>query len=139
MGRILGVDHGEKRTGVAVSDPLGITARALCEVVCDSAGGMVERVAALAREHEAARIVVGHPLNMDGSPGERARAVERFAEALARVLDPVPVELFDERLTTWEAAELLRAKGRGRPGPDRKEALNLMAARVILQHYLDAR
>ncbi|MBN2489450.1 MAG: Holliday junction resolvase RuvX [Planctomycetes bacterium] len=140
MGRILAVDHGERRAGIALSDPLGIAARPLREVVSDSPGEMVSRIAELARTHEATRVVVGHPRNMDGSRGARALAVERFAAALARALDPIPVELVDERLTTQEAAARLRDRRPGRRGrADAKEALNLMAARIILQDYLDAR
>jgi len=138
MGRILGVDHGERRTGVAVSDPLGVTARPLSEVVADSQDEMVARVADLVRDHEIERVVVGHPVNMDGTRGDRARSVEAFAEALGRAIEPVPVDLQDERLTTWEAARLVEDT-RPRRIKDRKQAVNLKAAQLILQNYLRGR
>ena len=136
MPRILGVDHGDRRTGLALSDPLGIIARPLLEVKADTPEDMVARIAAAAREHQAGCVVVGFPRNMDGSEGARAQAVKAFAAALRREVDPVPVELIDERLTTWEATRLLAKKKKSRRG-DRKTALNLLAAQLILQSYLD--
>ena len=102
MPRILGLDHGERRTGVAVSDPLGVTAQPVEEIVVSSAEELIDRVSALVQEYDAARVVVGHPRNMDGSVGARARSVEAFASRLATAIQPVPVELVDERLSTWE-------------------------------------
>lgn len=136
-GRILGVDHGERRTGLAVSDPLGIAARPLREVRAADAAAMVEAVARVAREEGVERVVVGYPRNMDGTEGPRARAVARFVHALAVALAPVPVETVDERLSTQEARTRLRR--RGRRGRLTKTEINLQAARILLQSYLDAR
>jgi putative Holliday junction resolvase len=138
MGRVLGVDHGERRSGVAVSDPLGVTVRPVGEIVADTPEAMVSKVVELVREHEVECVVVGHPVNMDGSRGDRARSVEAFAEALGRAIDPIPVELQDERLTTWEAARLVDGKRR-RKTRDLKQAVNLKAAELILQNYLQGR
>jgi putative pre-16S rRNA nuclease len=135
MPRILGLDHGERRTGVAVSDPLGVTAQPVEEIVVSSAEELIDRVSALVHEYDVARVVVGHPRNMDGSVGARARSVEAFASRLATAIQPVPVELVDERLSTWEASQRLRSR-KTKPH-EKKTALNLMAARVILQSYLD--
>lgn len=97
--KVMALDFGAARTGVAVSDPTGTIARPLC-VVERAAGerGLAE-LARLARDEGAGRIVVGLPLTLRGVRGEQARATERFVEALRRVVD-VPVELFDERFTT---------------------------------------
>jgi len=138
MGRILGVDHGERRSGVAVSDPLGVTVRPVSEVVANTPEAMVSKIAEIVRDHEVERVVVGHPVNMDGSRGDRARSVEAFAEALGRAIEPIPVELQDERLTTWEAARLVEGTRR-RKSRDLKQAVNLKAAQLILQNYLQGR
>jgi len=97
--KVLALDYGSARTGVAVSDPTGTLARPL-GVVEDAAGesGLAE-VARLAREEDVERVVVGLPLTLRGTRGEQAAESERFAEVLRGVLD-VPVELFDERFTT---------------------------------------
>jgi putative Holliday junction resolvase len=97
--RVLALDYGRARTGVAVSDPTGTIARPL-EVV-EQAGSEqgLARLAELIREHEAERVVVGMPLTLGGERGEQARETETFVEALAGVTD-VPVVPFDERFTT---------------------------------------
>ena len=97
--KVMALDYGSARTGVAVSDPTGTVARPLCVVEgAGSEAGLAE-VARLVREEEAERVVVGLPLTMRGAHGEQAAETERFAEALRGVLD-VPVELYDERFTT---------------------------------------
>jgi putative Holliday junction resolvase len=96
--KILALDYGRARTGVAVSDPTGTIARPLC-VVEAAAGAGLQRLAALIDEHEVERVVVGLPLTLRGERGEQAQETERFAEALTGVTD-VPVVTFDERFTT---------------------------------------
>jgi putative holliday junction resolvase len=97
--KVLALDYGSARTGVAVSDPTGTLARPLGIVErAGSASGLAE-LARLARDEEAERVVVGLPLTLRGSRGEQATETEQFADALRAVLD-VPVELFDERFTT---------------------------------------
>jgi len=93
--KVLALDFGSARTGVAVSDPTGVIARPLGVV----ARANLDEIAALARDHEVEEIVVGHPLTLRGERGEQARAAERFAKALRAAVD-VPVVLFDERFTT---------------------------------------
>jgi putative Holliday junction resolvase len=93
--KVLALDFGSARTGVAVSDPTGLVARPLGVV----AKANVEEIAAIVREQEVEEIVVGHPLTLRGERGEQARATERFVKALRAAVD-VPVVLFDERFTT---------------------------------------
>jgi putative Holliday junction resolvase len=97
--KVIALDFGRARTGVAVSDPTGVVARPLCVVErAASAAGIAELVR-LVREQDAGQVVVGHPLTLRGERGEQARATERFAETLRAALD-IPVLLFDERFTT---------------------------------------
>ena len=97
--KVIALDFGRARTGVAVSDPTGVVARPLCVVErAASAAGIAELVR-LVREQDAGQVVVGHPLTLRGERGQQARATERFAEILRAAID-VPVVLFDERFTT---------------------------------------
>jgi putative holliday junction resolvase len=97
--KVLALDYGRARTGVAVSDPTGSIARPLCVVEGAGTGNGLERLAALIGEQEAERVVVGLPLTLRGERGEQARETERFVEALTGVT-AVPVVTFDERFTT---------------------------------------
>lgn len=133
-GRVLGLDLGDARIGVAVSDPDRRVAVPL-GTVPTGAPADLRAVAALVKEHDVRLVVVGHPLSMSGERGPRARHAEQFAAALGQVLD-VPVVLHDERLSTAEADRALRSAGA--PGPRRRRAVDRSAAAVILQAYLDA-
>jgi len=97
--KVLALDYGRARTGVAVSDPTGTIARPLCVVERAGSENGLERLAALIGEQEAERVVVGLPLTLRGGRGEQARETELFVEALAEVT-AVPVVTFDERFTT---------------------------------------
>ena len=97
--KVLALDFGRARTGVAVSDPTGMIARPLCVVEGAATGDGLARLAVLIGEHEAERVVVGLPLTLRGERGEQAQETERFVEALADVTN-VPVVTFDERFTT---------------------------------------
>lgn len=131
--RTIGVDHGRKWFGIALSDPSGRLARPL-EVVKGEAQ-VLDRLAALISEEGVERIVLGLPRNMDGSLGPKAREVLKFVETL-RGRIPIPVETWDERLTTVEAEQYLREAG----VPRRRwaERVNQVAAQILLQSYLDA-
>ena len=140
----LGIDPGEKRIGVAVSDELGRLASPLTVIAHTSLKADVARVGELASERKAERIVVGLPLNLNGSVGPAARRARRFANALRRNLG-LPVELWDETLTTVEAGLQLRSasshpeRSRGAEGTlARREEVDKVAAAIILQSYLDA-
>jgi putative holliday junction resolvase len=97
--RVLALDYGRARTGVAVSDPTGQVARPLCVVARAATESGIARVVELVRDEGAERVVVGLPLTLAGEHGEQAQETERFVEALRSALD-VPVESFDERFTT---------------------------------------
>ena len=132
-GRILGLDLGDVRIGVAISDPERHLAVPM-GTVHTGAPADLKAIAKLVREHEVTLVVVGHPLKMSGAPGARVRHAEEFVAALRQAL-PVPVVLHDERLSTVEADRALRDAGAG--GRDRRRAVDRSAAAVILQSYLD--
>jgi putative Holliday junction resolvase len=128
--RILALDPGERRVGLAVSDPLGITAQGLRTF--DRRGGdLLARVRELVGEYGVTRIVVGHPLGLSGRPTDATRAAEQLAACLGRELG-LPVDLWDERLSSAEAERTLAGT---RP---EKGAVDRVAAVLILQGYLDA-
>ncbi len=129
----LGVDPGDARIGVARSDPTGFLATPL-ETVRRGQGD-VRRLAALAREAAAVEVVVGLPRSLSGGEGPAAVKTRSWAGRLARALDPVPVRLVDERLTTISAEAMLR--DRGVKGRARRAVVDQAAAVVILQHALD--
>ena len=138
-GRILGLDPGERRVGVALSDELGLLASPLCILERRSWAADVARLAELVRAHEAVVVVVGYPKTLRGEVGPQARRAERFAHELRRAVD-VPVRLWDERYSTAEATELLAQGGRRSAGRRRAGGrVDDLAAAVILQGYLDAR
>ncbi len=128
--RILGLDIGDKRIGVAVSDPGQSLARSLRVIERGPKGQDLEAIGQLVRDLDVTRIVVGYPRSMDGTIGEQARRVERYARELERGLG-VPVVLWDERLSTIAAERLMR----GRKG--KRRGIDAVAAAVILQSYLD--
>ncbi|NPV70722.1 MAG: Holliday junction resolvase RuvX [Firmicutes bacterium] len=132
--RILALDVGDRRTGVALSDPLGLTAQGLCVIEASGVRSLVEQAAALIREHEVSRVVVGVPLNMDGSAGERALKSRKVIEML-RSRAGVEVDPWDERLTTLQAERTLIEADVSRRR--RKEVIDKMSAVLILQAYLD--
>lgn len=133
MVRILGVDWGERRIGLAVSDPSGTIASGLDTVSVRSADDAVERVAAVARAEEVERVVVGLPLLMSGQRGSAAEAAQSFADALARRTG-LPVATYDERLTSALSARRLKETG-VRTGHARKK-VDQGAAVALLESYL---
>jgi len=135
MGRTLGVDFGDRRIGVAISDGLGLTAQPVGLVTARDDGGHLDELARVCRERDVELVVVGLPLNMNGSEGERAAITRRFVDDLGKKLD-LPVETWDERLTTRMAESSLWA--RGLTHKKRKARRDTVAAQLILQGYLDA-
>ncbi|MCP3164488.1 Holliday junction resolvase RuvX [Myxococcus qinghaiensis] len=134
--RTFGLDYGTKTIGVAVSDGLGLTAQGVTTIRRTSLKADLAALGALAREHEVDRMVIGLPLNMDGSEGPRAEASRKFADAVTQALG-VQVELLDERLSTVAATRTLLEADVSRAR--RKEVIDQVAAQFILQGWLDAR
>ncbi len=133
--RVLGVDHGEKRIGLAISDPTGAIARPLSVIQHVSRAVDAAQVAALASEHEAELIVVGQSFDEEGRPNLAGRRAQRFAETL-KTQTALPIVLWDESLSTADAREFRIQMGT--PRKKRSGHLDEAAAAVILQSYLDA-
>ena len=134
-GRVLGVDYGDVRTGIAVSDEARFLSSGITTLRENGMVKTAERVAKEAAERGVALIVVGIPRNMDGSYGPRAEVIRAFVGYLAERTE-VPIELWDERLTTVEAHRILSASDVG--GKRRRAVVDTLAAEIILQSYLDA-
>jgi putative Holliday junction resolvase len=133
-GRVLGVDPGSRRIGLALSDPTGLLASPLSVVQrTGSSRTALEEVARIARENEVVQIVIGLPIGLNGREGPAARAARRDAEVLTTLVE-VPVELHDERFTTVTAQRLGRERGRR---VDRATEIDKLAAAVLLQSWLD--
>ncbi len=133
-GRILGIDHGLRRLGVAISDPLGLLAHPLATIEGESEEGQVERLVQLVDQYDVRAIVVGMPLTMKGELGKQAEVVRAFVARLARRVN-VPIRAWDERLTSQAARRHLR--GVGRKPSRQKKMVDQAAAVEILQSYLD--
>lgn len=134
MGRVLAVDPGTRRVGIAVSDPTETVAQPLTSLPAEPAGTLVERLVELAREQEATRLVVGLPLRLDGSMGPEAKAARTLADRLRRA-SGMTVSLVDERLTSVAAERALLAGDLSRAR--RRRLSDQVAATLILQSYLD--
>ncbi len=133
MGRVLGIDHGDVRIGIALSDETAFLASSLC--VLDSTKAGLDKIVALVTEHQVDKIVVGLPRNMDGSYGSATDKVRRFIEKL-KTKTKVSVFEWDERLSTVSAHNALREAGLN--GKKRKGVVDKVAAQIILQNFLDA-
>ena len=136
--RIMGLDYGSKTVGVAVCDPLGLTAQAVETITRKEENKLrrtCQRIEELVQEYEITSIILGYPKNMDDSVGERGKKTREFRELLKRRTG-LSVILWDERLTTVEADEILRESGV--PKDQRKKVIDKVAAGIILQSYLDA-
>jgi putative Holliday junction resolvase len=136
-GVILAIDYGRRRIGLALSDALGMTARPLETWTRSNRRRDLSRLRDLCVRHGVTRIVVGWPLHLDGTQSEMAQEAARFAERLRNNLN-LPVELVDERLSSWEAQQTLtQTSGRARGATRRRRnALDEVAAAVILRDYL---
>jgi putative Holliday junction resolvase len=138
-GRVLGIDAGERRVGVALSDELWLLARPVA--VYDRRGTglapVLDALAALARSEGVTQVVVGLPLNADGSEGRQAKRARDFARTAERVVG-LPATMWDERLSTQEAESIVRAQGRATRRARHTGEIDAIAAAVILQDFLDA-
>ena len=134
-GKLLGIDFGDKRTGLAVSDPSRILASGIGYI---SPGGIVkvaDKIAEVCAEQRIVGIVLGLPINMDGSQGFRADRIKELAALLEERMPTVPVAFFDERLSTMAAARFLNETNTR--GAKRKSVVDTLSAQIILQNALD--
>jgi len=134
MDRIIGIDYGRKRVGVAVSDPLGIFASALETV---QSAKIIEYLKKYAENENVVRFVVGYPVNMDGAPSEAAKDVDVFLKQLAKAFPDTPVTLEDERFTSVLAHRAMIDGGMKAKDRRDKESVDKISAAIILQSYMD--
>ena len=136
MTRILALDVGEKRIGLAISDGLGWTAQGLPTLSGEDKDKAICAIAEIVRERQVTEIVLGMPLNMDGTPGKRAKETALFLEDLKKEI-PLPIKTWDERLSSAQAQRLMLEADLSRK--KRKKKVDRLAAQLILQSYLDAK
>ena len=133
MSIILGLDIGDARTGVAISDELGVAAHPLCTIQRKSRKAVLAELEELVTAHKVEQIVVGLPLQLDGETGTQAHKVKKFAEKLAQQVK-LPIVFWDESFTTFEASQILRRTKKRRKR--RKQVIDQIAAVLILEGYL---
>lgn len=134
--KILGVDFGDARTGLAVSDALGFIANPVGCVYSTYIVETAKKVADAAREHGVNKIVIGLPINMNGTEGPRAQKVKEFAGLLKSELDGIEIEFFDERCSTMAAHQILNLTDTR--GKKRRDVIDTLSAQIILQNYMDS-
>ena len=134
MDKILGIDYGDKRTGLAISDALGFMASGVGTVRANGDRALLALIIEKINELGAKKIVLGNPINMDGSHGPRSQKAEAFAENLKEATG-LEVILVDERCSTMEAYQYLNATDTR--GKKRKDSVDTLSAQIILQDYLD--
>jgi putative Holliday junction resolvase len=140
--RIAAFDVGDRRIGVALTDALGITVQPLLTIYCKTAKADLKSIGRILRRHEIAEAVVGNPLHMSGEESPRARKAQELAAQIGAEFG-IPVHLMDERLTSWEAHQILDA-GKPRRGgvkdrQERRKVIDQVAAVLILEAFLEAR
>lgn len=135
MDRIVGIDYGRKRTGIAVSDPLGIFASALETV---PAGNLLAFLKNYTQKERVIRFVVGYPMNLNNKPSEAAKDVDQFLNMLRKQFPDIPVTLEDERFTSKMAMRTLIDGGMKKSDRREKENIDKVSAAIILQSYLDS-
>lgn len=135
--RILGIDYGDRRTGVAMSDETEFLASALTTVKGADADTVAKTIADLCSEHSVGKIVLGLPKNMDGSSGFRVEHTLNFKAKLEELMPGMEIVLYDERMTTMAAAQFMNITDVR--GKKRKDSIDVLAAKIILQDYLDSK
>lgn len=133
--RILGIDYGDVRIGLALSDPTGLIAGGIGTVKITGMNNAVEQICKIISERQIEKIVLGLPLNMDGSEGPSAQKIRVFADKLKGSLPELDIELIDERRTSILAANYMDITETF--GKKRKESVDTLSAQIILQTYLD--
>lgn len=132
--KILGVDYGDKRMGIAVSDINEFLATGLYDLYPTGLHDAAEKIVKAANENNAQKIIMGLPLNMNGTRGPRAEKSELIKQYISEMSN-IPVELFDERVTTMQAHTIMNITGTH--GKKRKDKVDILSAEIILQNYLD--
>lgn len=133
MGRILCIDYGKKRCGIAVTDPLRIIASGLTTVSADS---LIWFLKGYFKEEQVDLVLVGYPLALDGTPTDATPAVEKFIRNFRKVFPEMPLETLDEQFSSAEAARAMFEMGMKKKDKERKGAIDEMAATMLLQEYL---
>ena len=131
--RIMAIDYGDAHTGIAISDPTGFMAGVTTTIDAYRPEAVAERVAALAQEHGVEELVLGHPINMDGTRGPRSEKAQAM-KVLLEETSSLPVILWDERRTTIDAHQILFNSGKN--AKKRKKTVDAVAASLILEGYL---
>ena len=134
MERIIGIDYGRKRVGVAVSDPLGIFASALETV---HSAKIIDYLKNYAQNENVVRFVVGYPVNMNGAPSEAAKDIDIFLKHLKAAFPETPVDLEDERFTSVLAHRAMIDGGMKKQDRMKKESVDKISAAIILQSWMD--
>lgn len=134
--RVLGVDYGDRRIGIAMSDPFGWSARGVTTIkVKDSLKPVLNEIADICKENDIKIVVIGYPKNMDGTSGFRIDKTEQFIDMLVEKIPDIEIVRWDERLTSVSALNLMKEMG---IKTTQKETVDKLAATIILQGYLDS-
>ncbi len=133
MGRIISLDFGKKRTGIAVTDPIQIIATALDTVDSNELIGYLKKYIAT---EPVDKIIIGYPINMDDSPTDATPLVEKFIKKFANVFPDMEVETVDERMTSKMASHEISGMGLKKKDRERKELIDAVAATIMLQEYI---
>lgn len=135
--RILGIDYGDRRTGVAMSDETEFLSSALCTIKGSDMDYVADEIFKICEQNSVGKIVLGLPKNMDGSSGFRVQHTMDFKQKLEQLMPQMEIVMFDERMTTMAATQYMNiADVRGKK---RKGTIDVLAAKIILQDYLDSK
>lgn len=134
--RYMGIDYGDARVGVAITDPLGITSQGLETVPNKVYDKMIDRISELILEYKPQKIIVGLPKNMDGTVGERGEISKQFVDDLKQKHTDIEFILWDERLSTVQASRVLNETNTR--GKKRKNVIDTVAASIILESYINS-
>ena len=135
--RIMGIDLGERRTGVAVTDLTGTLAGGLELIEARGLKDCAKKVLAVCEKYDICEIILGYPLNMNGTKGESALKTEKFKEILESLSGELKIILFDERLSTSLAYVYMNQTGV--KGKDKRKKVDMLSAQIILQNYIDSK
>ena len=136
MARILALDYGKKRTGIAVTDPLQIIASALTTVDSNELIGYLKKYM---QTEEVEKVIIGYPLNFDDTPTDATPLVEKFIGKFRNVFPLLPVEMVDERMTSRLASQAIAQMGLSKKNREKKELVDSVSAVIMLQEYLESR